>query len=778
MTFLEAAIEVLKREGKPLQTKRLAELAVKLNLLSVVGRDPEGTMGERLEAHLEKDAHRSEIIQLGPGLFGLRVYPPRPYPPVAPKEAAPAAEGNGESGGAAAAPASGEQREGGAAATGERKRRRRRRRGRGGREGAVATDAVAAEGEADGDEGEEGAEPAQGELPLGAPSRAEPPSGTEAAGAAGAPPAEAAEGAEPEGAEPEGVDEGEAGAAEGAPASAEGNGERRGRRRSRRGGRGRRRGDRPAAAAPTEAAGAGAEPPTLVDVTSPGEGAAPTAEGEADRAASAALASAADEVAGEEPPVEEPAVAEPGAEESEADIAEPGAAGEELAAEGAEGTEGEEDEELLDEDEGPYDDELELPSGPLLAPTAGTEEATRSDEDRAVMRATPGFRVGDDRVHHYGGRRDRDRRRRGDRDRGGERGRDQHRERERGAQAHGGQPHGGQPRPSGPPPSAKPAVPPQASAAAPSGAAPAGAPAATPAPADPTGVATTGGQLAQVTLPRPGGPRLTPMLEAVVEALRGAEGRPMHVSAIAEEVVRRKLVDDKGGASEIARQVRAALIRDERERHVEGLRHRFLNLGGGLFALAEKRLEPELLPLERELADRAGRVRDATRAAIRRRLLRLAPAAFEALGRALLDKMGVERVELVRRAEGVAYYGGVRSTGVGQTKVLVAMRAGEQEINRRAVGELRAGLQIRGFDEGLLFAAGRPAPDGTAELKLSPGVTAYDGQSLAGLMMKHGLGVRRLSLPVDYLDLELFHELTEAAAGDGGGASGTTPQNT
>jgi hypothetical protein len=469
--------------------------------------------------------------------------------------------------------------------------------------------------------------------------------------------------------------------------------------------------------------------PTLVDATPPAQ-----TEGDA-------LAAAAGELATEEPrATADESEAAPPPDEAAAEVAEPGAAADEdeLAADDG-------DDELVD-DEGPYDDELDLPSGPLLAPTAGTEEATRTDEDRAVMRATPGFRVGDDRVHHYG-RRDRDR------DRG--------RRRDREAKGGGGQrpgPQGAPPRP----PAPQSAQPPKAATPAPSA----------PSTSAPSTPPAAGGQLAQVTLPRPGGPRLTPMLEAVVEALRGAEGRPLHVSAIAEEVVRRKLVDERGGASEIARQVRAALIRDERERHAEGLRHRFLNLGGGVFALAEKRLEPELLPLERELADRAARVRDATRAAIRRRLLRLAPAAFEALGRALLDKMGVERVELVRRAEGVAYYGGVRSTGVGQMKVLVAMRAGEQEINRRAVGELRAGLQIRGFDEGLLFAAGRPAADGTAELKNSPGVTAYDGQTLAGLLVKHGLGVRRLSLPVDYLDLELFHELTDGANGNATSVAG------
>ncbi len=44
MTFLEAAIAILKREGKPLHFKKLTEIALKDNLLTVVGRTPEATM--------------------------------------------------------------------------------------------------------------------------------------------------------------------------------------------------------------------------------------------------------------------------------------------------------------------------------------------------------------------------------------------------------------------------------------------------------------------------------------------------------------------------------------------------------------------------------------------------------------------------------------------------------------------------------------------------------------------------------------------------------------
>jgi hypothetical protein len=41
MTFLEAAIELLRQAGKPLSYKELTELAVKRDMLTQVGRTPE-----------------------------------------------------------------------------------------------------------------------------------------------------------------------------------------------------------------------------------------------------------------------------------------------------------------------------------------------------------------------------------------------------------------------------------------------------------------------------------------------------------------------------------------------------------------------------------------------------------------------------------------------------------------------------------------------------------------------------------------------------------------
>jgi hypothetical protein len=663
MTFLEAAIEVLKREGKPLHTRQLAIKARELNLLSVVGRDPEGTMEQRLKDAMEKPDPRLGLIAIRDGMYGLVSYPPQPYPAraEAPAAKAEAGEANGGDGEAAEA-RSGEQPAGEQPAGEKKGRRRRGRRGRGkrGGEGAAAKAGAEPGGEAEVASDEEGADEAEAEAPS-----------AEAAPAAGA--------------------------------KADG-GERRGRRRSRRGGRGRRRGEKPAAES--------AEATEAVD----------TAEGETETAAEDVTADLPERVT----PEDEVAAAV----EASDEVAETMAARQEGAGEPSEAAvEGADSELLIEEgaeaeapdEEGGLDEEFDLPSGPLLAPSSGAEESTRGDEDRTLRPEIQGRRIGDDRPSRHRRGRDRDR----GRGRGGER------EARNGQQpAQQGQPQ--QQRPQQQQPQQPPREP---------------------------------GREPIREIDRPGPPSTVSAggsaIDAVVEVLRGSDGRPMHVRQLADLMLKRHLVDGKLGHGEVVRQLRAALVREARDREADGLRARVRALGGGHYALADRKLDQELVPIERELADKAQRLREATQNAVRRRIQRLPPPAFEALGRALADKLGITGVELVRRGDGVAYYGGQKTLGVASVKTLIAMRPGEAEVGRRAVGELRAGLAARGYDEGLLLAGGRAAQDGLTELKAGTGVVVHDGQSLAGLCIQKGLGVRRVHLPIDYLDLELFSELTE-----------------
>ncbi len=71
MTFTEAAVEVLRRAGKPLHFKEIAETAMRENLLSHVGQDPEITMGQRLAAMAKREDERKVVAVEPEGTFAL-----------------------------------------------------------------------------------------------------------------------------------------------------------------------------------------------------------------------------------------------------------------------------------------------------------------------------------------------------------------------------------------------------------------------------------------------------------------------------------------------------------------------------------------------------------------------------------------------------------------------------------------------------------------------------------------------------------------------------------
>jgi hypothetical protein len=72
MTFYEAAIEVLREAGRPLHHKKIAEIAVKRNLLSHVGKAPEETMLARLAQEVRKGPGETLVEQTRPGIFALK----------------------------------------------------------------------------------------------------------------------------------------------------------------------------------------------------------------------------------------------------------------------------------------------------------------------------------------------------------------------------------------------------------------------------------------------------------------------------------------------------------------------------------------------------------------------------------------------------------------------------------------------------------------------------------------------------------------------------------
>ncbi|MEI7705130.1 MAG: HTH domain-containing protein [Deltaproteobacteria bacterium] len=101
MTFTEAAVEVLKREGKPLHFRKIAEIAIRENLLDHVGKIPEDTMADQLTSHCKLPRPDRAIVAIQHATFALEEWglpedpagleklvdpPPADEPPYRPRE--------------------------------------------------------------------------------------------------------------------------------------------------------------------------------------------------------------------------------------------------------------------------------------------------------------------------------------------------------------------------------------------------------------------------------------------------------------------------------------------------------------------------------------------------------------------------------------------------------------------------------------------------------------------------------------------------------------------
>jgi hypothetical protein len=89
MTFLEAAIEILRSAEEPLHFNDIARLAVERKLLSHVGRDPEAAMRTCLNSAMRSGVHDGLLVRDKPGVYRLREGASLPTLPPAPAQAEP-----------------------------------------------------------------------------------------------------------------------------------------------------------------------------------------------------------------------------------------------------------------------------------------------------------------------------------------------------------------------------------------------------------------------------------------------------------------------------------------------------------------------------------------------------------------------------------------------------------------------------------------------------------------------------------------------------------------
>ena len=258
------------------------------------------------------------------------------------------------------------------------------------------------------------------------------------------------------------------------------------------------------------------------------------------------------------------------------------------------------------------------------------------------------------------------------------------------------------------------------------------------------------------------GPRriMTPV-DAALEILRGqAPGRGTAVRQIADMATRRRLVH--GEPNEAWRVMRTALAAEPRERLRAGMRPRVRAAGAGLFALSRRPPEAELERAEQVFGEAKRALRERTLASLERRLSELPASAFEALTRVLLQREGFGPATFVKRIEETVYVEALRGRGGRSSRCLIGLRFGPSSGGRRAIGELRVGIEKRGQDEGLLMLAGRLAEDAIAAWKApGPPIEIADGPALAETCIRHGVGVINAMVSVDFVDADFFAEIAE-----------------
>jgi hypothetical protein len=258
------------------------------------------------------------------------------------------------------------------------------------------------------------------------------------------------------------------------------------------------------------------------------------------------------------------------------------------------------------------------------------------------------------------------------------------------------------------------------------------------------------------------GRRIMTPIDAAIEVLGGqGPGRGMSVRNIADAAVRRRLVH--GEASEAWRVMRTALAAEPRERMRQGLRPRVRSTGTGAFALTRRPIDMDLDKAEHVFGEARRAVRERTLAALEKRLSELAPPAFEAIARVLLQREDFGPATFVKKVEGTVYLEALRGRGSRPSRCLIGVQAGGGGLaSRRSIGELRAGIRARGQDEGLLMVAARLGDEAVAEWRQSgPPIEIIDGPGLAESCVRHGVGVINAVVSVDFVDGDFFAELTD-----------------
>ena len=232
-------------------------------------------------------------------------------------------------------------------------------------------------------------------------------------------------------------------------------------------------------------------------------------------------------------------------------------------------------------------------------------------------------------------------------------------------------------------------------------------------------------------------------------------GQPLPLRQLAQMMRKRNLVEHE--PDQLAPQLKAELLGDERSYRALGLRPRIVYRGRDLFAPGPVSMSVTA-EAEAELAASLSRLAGATHRALAARIAKATPAGFERLVHAYLVAAGYREIEWVKRTGGIAY---AQATAPGIDRpVLISARSGDEVIDRRGIGELRVGVEAKNLVAGVLFSARELSEEAERELE-RPGrsVAVMCGDHLVASLIAAGVGVVSAAAPMHYVDDALLDEL-------------------
>ena len=232
-------------------------------------------------------------------------------------------------------------------------------------------------------------------------------------------------------------------------------------------------------------------------------------------------------------------------------------------------------------------------------------------------------------------------------------------------------------------------------------------------------------------------------------------GQPLPVRQLAAMMRKRNLVEQD--PDQLAPQLKAELLGDERSYRTLGLRPRIVYRGRDLFAPGPVSMS-QTAEAEAGIAAALSRLAGATHRALAHRIAKASPAGFERLIHAYLVAAGYREIAWVKRLGGISY-AQATAPGIGRS-VLISARSGDQPIDRRGIGELRVGVEAKNLVAGILFSAPELSEDAEKELeRAGRSIAVICGDQLVAALIATGVGVVSSAAPLHFVDDQLLDEL-------------------